>query len=151
MANTSPFQTVPELQSLHLDFGYLSMQNYFSAHTTSMKQRIWISIYFFLGLCLLDAPSFFYFTVFTLTLPDGIFMLTIAASLQITLFYICLYIYKYIYIYVYKYHFSLAWLSLPGIDLVHCDTEICHSAKFFSQVFIFRKMFQKGCWKHFSS
>lgn len=128
MANTSPFQTVSELQSPHLDFGFLSMQNYFSAHTTSETKDL--NLYLFPLEPLLGAPSF-----------------TSLPSLQPwQMAYLCSQLQHHcrplFVVVVHKYHFFLAWLSLPGIDLVHHDTEICHSTKFFSKLY-----FQIDVWK----
>lgn len=104
------------VKSAWLDGWYFSFSD--SIRVAGCPPRLWLLIYaellfcphnlcetkdlnfylFILGPFSLVGCPFFYFTVFTPSLPDGIFMLTVAASLQITFkifcccfcFYFCL-------------------------------------------------------------
>lgn len=84
-SNAVLFQTVFELQNLHLVFGYLFVQNYFSAHTTSACATQDLNFCLFLLRRFSVGCSFFYSIVFTPALPDCRFTLTTAPSLWDTL------------------------------------------------------------------
>lgn len=140
MANTSPFQTVSELQSAHLDSGYLSVQSYSSAHTTSVQQSIWISAYFFLGLFLLDTPSFS--SLHSNPTRWHIYAHNCSITAEHSLFFF------FLFINTTSLQHSYMLLHFFLVLTMSTMTQKFATEQNSSQVFIFRKMFDKGRSKH---